>query len=76
MAHLSLLMMPSWRDSPLKGRVILFGFTTEEDASNWFNDPEYQELSKFRKGTSTHSITFTKALDNSTNQFGKNFCPN
>ena len=50
-------------DSPLKGRVILFGFTTEEDASNWFNDPEYQELSEFRRdGTSTHSITFTKVL--------------
>ena len=50
-------------DSPLKGRVILFGFSTEEDASNWFNDPEYQDLSKFRRdGTSTHSITFTKVL--------------
>ena len=66
MAHLSLLMMPRsiWRETHLlKGRVILFGFTTEEDASNWFNDPEYQELSKFRRdGTSTHSITFTKVL--------------
>tara|TARA_B100001113_G_scaffold103155_1_gene83531 strand:- start:1014 stop:1322 length:309 start_codon:yes stop_codon:yes gene_type:complete len=50
-------------NSPLKGRVILFGFTNEEDASNWFNDPEYQELSEFRRdGTSTHSITFTKVL--------------
>ena len=50
-------------DIPLKGRVILFGFLTQEDASNWFNDPEYQELSKFRRdGTSTHSITFTKML--------------
>ena len=35
-------------DIPLKGRVILFGFLTQEDASNWFNDPEFQELSKFR----------------------------
>ncbi|MDA7796308.1 DUF1330 domain-containing protein [Gammaproteobacteria bacterium] len=50
-------------DIPLKGRVILFGFLTQEDASNWFHDPEYQELSKFRRdGTSTHSITFTKML--------------
>jgi uncharacterized protein (DUF1330 family) len=50
-------------DSPLKGRVILFGFNSEEDANNWFNDPEYQELSKHRRdGTKTHSITFTKIL--------------
>ena len=50
-------------DTPLKGRVILFGFKSEEDAHNWFNDPEYQELSKFRRaGTNTHSITFTKML--------------
>jgi uncharacterized protein (DUF1330 family) len=50
-------------DTPLKGRVILFGFETEEHAHNWFDDPEYQELSKFRRaGTNTHSITFTKML--------------
>ena len=50
-------------DTPLKGRVILFSFQTEEEANNWFNDPDYQELSKFRRdGTNTHSITFTKML--------------
>jgi|TARA_B110000495_G_C22972618_1_gene570991 uncharacterized protein (DUF1330 family) len=50
-------------DTPLNGRVILFGFEVEEDANNWFNDPEYQELSEFRRaGTDTHSITFTKML--------------
>ena len=50
-------------DTPLNGRVILFGFEAEEDANNWFNDPEYQELSEFRRaGTDTHSITFTKML--------------
>ena len=50
-------------DAPLNGRVILFGFEVEEDANNWFNDPEYQELSEFRRaGTDTHSITFTKML--------------
>ncbi|MGY8772951.1 MAG: DUF1330 domain-containing protein [Gammaproteobacteria bacterium] len=50
-------------DTPLKGRVILFGFQTEEEAHTWFNDPDYQELSKFRRdGTNTHSITFTKML--------------
>lgn len=50
-------------DSPLKGRVILFGFASEEDANNWFNDPDYQALSEFRrKGTSTHNITFTQVL--------------
>ena len=50
-------------DTPLNGRVILFGFEAEDDANNWFNDPAYQELSEFRRaGTDTHSITFTKML--------------
>tara|TARA_B100001167_G_C16688931_1_gene266017 strand:- start:152 stop:460 length:309 start_codon:yes stop_codon:yes gene_type:complete len=50
-------------DSSLKGRIIIFGFNTEEDAQSWFNDPEYQQLSKYRRnGTTTHSITFTKVL--------------
>ncbi|GAC14505.1 hypothetical protein GLIP_1877 [Aliiglaciecola lipolytica E3] len=50
-------------DCPLEGRVILFGFPSEKDATNWFNDPEYQALSEYRrKGTLTHNITFTKVL--------------
>ena len=50
-------------DIPLNGRVILFGFKSEEDANNWFEDSEYQQLSEHRRnGTLTHSITFTKVL--------------
>lgn len=50
-------------DSPLKGRVILFGFNTEEDATKWFNDPDYQALSEHRRvGTVTHNITFNKVF--------------
>jgi uncharacterized protein (DUF1330 family) len=50
-------------DIPLIGRVILFGFKSEEDANNWFEDSEYQQLSEHRRnGTLTHSITFTKVL--------------
>lgn len=48
-------------DQPLNGRVILIGFPTDEDAQNWFNDPEYQALSEHRRNaTNTHSITFVK----------------
>ena len=36
---------------------------SEEDANNWFEDSEYQQLSEHRRnGTLTHSITFTKVL--------------
>lgn len=50
-------------DEPLNGRLILFGFKTEDDATKWFNDPEYQTLSEHRRdGTITHNITFTKVL--------------
>ena len=30
-------------DIPLIGRVILFGFKSEEDANNWFEDSEYHQ---------------------------------
>jgi uncharacterized protein (DUF1330 family) len=30
-------------------RVIMFSFPSEEDADNWWTDPEYQELSKHRR---------------------------
>ena len=30
-------------------RVIMFSFPSEEDADNWWGDPEYQELSKHRR---------------------------
>ena len=48
----------------LEGRVILFGFPSQQDADNWFEDPEYQTLSEHRKrGTKTQFITFIKTLE-------------
>ena len=34
---------------PIPGRAIIFSFPSEEDADNWWGDPEYQELSKHRR---------------------------
>ena len=50
----------------LEGRAILFGFPSQQDADNWFEDPEYQTLSEHRKrGTKTQFITFIKTLEDS-----------
>ena len=32
-------------------RVIMFSFPSEQDADNWWADPEYQELSAHRKAS-------------------------
>jgi uncharacterized protein (DUF1330 family) len=49
---------------PLKGkRMIIFSFPSEKDARSWYSDPDYQELSKYRrKGTSTLSLNMVKGL--------------
>ena len=44
--------------TPVKGRIIIFAFPSEGRAKEWFNDPEYQELSKLRKAA-TVNATFT-----------------
>ena len=50
-------------DSPLSGRVVIFKFPSELAAKNWYNDHEYQELSKFRKkGAPLVSLTLVKGL--------------
>ena len=50
-------------DSPLRGRVVMFKFLSESAAKTWYNDPEYQELSKFRKkGAPLVSLTMVKGL--------------
>ena len=44
------------------GRVIIFSFPSEAAADGWYNDPEYQELSKFRKeGAPSVSYTHLRA---------------
>lgn len=49
--------------TPVKGRMIIFAFPSEEKAKEWFNDPEYQELSKIRRSsTSITSLTMVKGL--------------
>ena len=50
-------------DSPLSGRVVIFKFPSESAAKTWYNDHEYQELSKFRKkGAPLVSLTLIKGL--------------
>ena len=45
------------------GRVIIFSFPSEAAADEWYNDPEYQELSKFRKeGAPLRSLSLIKGL--------------
>ena len=49
--------------SPLSGRVLIFKFPSECAAKSWYHDPEYQELSKFRrKGAPLNSLTLVKGL--------------
>ena len=43
---------------PLKGRVVIFKFPSEQAAKKWYNDEEYQNLSEFRRsGTTLKSLT-------------------
>ncbi len=35
--------------SPRPGRMIIFTFPSEEEAKAWYADPDYQELSEFRR---------------------------
>lgn len=50
-------------ESPLEGRVIVFKFPSEALAKQWYNDDEYQSLSKFRRaGTTLKSITMVHGL--------------
>ncbi len=39
------------------GRTVIFSFPSEEAGRAWYNDPEYQELCKFRwEGTQIDSL--------------------
>lgn len=49
--------------APRSGRVVIFGFPSEQAATEWYNDPEYQALSEFRRaGTSLEFITMVHGL--------------
>jgi len=43
-------------------RVIMFSFPTEKDADNWWADPEYQELSKYRRAGAEITLQRVKGM--------------
>ena len=48
---------------PRSGRMVIFQFPSEEAATSWYNDPEYQALSEHRRaGTSLVSLTMVHGL--------------
>lgn len=50
-------------ESPRTGRVVIFGFPSEQAALDWYNDPDYQALSEFRRGgTKLEFITLVHGL--------------
>ena len=49
-------------DAP-PGRLVIFQFPSEDKALSWYNDPDYQTLSEFRRaGTKLHFITMVHGL--------------
>ncbi|MEM7135224.1 MAG: DUF1330 domain-containing protein [Myxococcota bacterium] len=49
--------------APPEGRVVLFRFPSEEAARGWFDDPEYQAISEFRRaGTKMQFLTIVHGL--------------
>ena len=45
------------------GRVIIFSFPSESAANAWYEDPEYQEIAKFRReGAPLRSLSLVKGL--------------
>ena len=43
-------------------RVIIFSFPTEEDADNWWNDSEYQQLSIHRRKATEITLQRVKGM--------------
>lgn len=49
--------------APLDGRIIIFQFPSEAAAKAWWDDPDYQALSEFRRaGTDTRFLTLVHGL--------------
>ena len=50
-------------DAPRPGRMIIFKFPSEEQAKQWYADPDYQALSEFRRaGTRLEFLTLVRSL--------------
>ena len=49
--------------SARSGRMVIFGFPSEQAANQWYNDPDYQALSEHRRaGTNLEFITMVHGL--------------
>ena len=49
--------------SPREGRMIIFQFPSEQQALDWFSDPEYQALSEHRRaGTELEFLTMVRGI--------------
>lgn len=50
-------------EAPREGRMVIFQFPSEAAAKEWYNDPEYQAISEFRRGgTQLQFITMVHGL--------------
>ena len=50
-------------EEPREGRMVIFKFPNEDAAKSWYNDPDYQQLSEFRRaGTDLKFITMVHGL--------------
>jgi uncharacterized protein (DUF1330 family) len=47
-------------------RVIIFSFPSEQDADNWWNDDDYQELSKHRRAATEITLQKVKGMTSRT----------
>ena len=50
-------------NAPREGRLVIFKFPSEQAALDWYEDPEYQAISEFRRaGTEMQFLTLVHGL--------------